>query len=90
MPLTALTSVDCGRYFAGLSSLQVLSFAHNFLLISANGEMVTTALITPTSGHCRSVHWSTTNVIAWFDEKAPDVQLSFVGDRVDTVTVGNP
>jgi len=90
MPLTALTSVDGGRYFAGLSSLQALSFAYNFLLISANGEIVTTALITPTSGHCRSVRWSTTNVIAWFDENVPDVQLSFVGDRVDTVTVGNP
>jgi hypothetical protein len=55
--------------FAGLSSLQALSFAYNFLLISANGEIVTPALITPTSGHCRSVHWSTTNVIESSDRK---------------------
>jgi len=34
-----LPSVAGGCYFAGLSSLQVVSFAHNFLLISANGEI---------------------------------------------------
>ena len=90
MPLTALTSVDDGRYFAGLSSLQALSPQYNFLLISADGQIVTTALITPTSGHCRSVSWSTTNFIGWFDEKSPDVQLSFTDDQVSTVTVLNP
>jgi hypothetical protein len=90
MPLTALTSVDDGRYFAGLSSLQALSFKYNFILISADGRIVTTALITPTSGHCRSVSSTTTNFIRWFDGKAPRVQLSFVGDQVDTVTVRNP
>jgi hypothetical protein len=90
MPFTALTSVDGGRYFAGLSSLQTLSPQYNFLLIRADGRIVTTALITPTSGHCRSVRSSTTNFIGWFDEKAPDVQLSFAGDQVDTVTVVNP
>lgn len=90
MPLTALTSVDEGRYFAGLSNLQALSFQYNFLLISADGQIVTTALITPTSGHCRSVSATTTNFIRWFDDKAPKVQLSFAGDQVDTVTVANP
>ena len=90
MPLTALTSVDGGRYFAGLSSLQTLADQYNFLLISADGRIVTTALITPTSGHCRSVSWSTTNFIGWFDEKAPDVRLSFEGGQVDAVTVMNP
>lgn len=90
MPLTTLTSVDDGRYFAGLSSLQTLSSQYNFLLISAGGRIVTTVLITPTSGHCRSVSWTTTNFIGWFDEKAPDVQLSFAGGQVDAVTVVNP
>lgn len=90
MPLTALTSVDEGRYFAGLSNLQVLSSQYNFLLISASGRIVTTALITATSGHCRSVSSTTTNFIRWFDEEAPDVRLSFAGDRVDSVTVLNP
>lgn len=90
MPLTALTSVDEGRYFAGLSSLRVLSHKYNFLLVSAEGQIVTTALITPTSDHCRSVSYTTTNSIRWFDEKTPDVQLSFAGDRIDTVTVLNP
>jgi len=90
MPLTALTSVDNGRYFAGLSNLQTLSFEYNFLLISASGQIVTTALITPTSGHCRSVSATTSNFIRWFDEEAPKVHLSFAGDQVDTVTVVNP
>lgn len=90
MPLTALTSVDGGRYVAGLSNLQALSFQYNFLLIRADGRIVTTALITPTSGHCRSVSASTTNFIGWFDQQAPDVHLSFAGDQVETVTVANP
>lgn len=60
------------------------------MLISESGRIVTTALITPNSGHCQSVRWSTTNYIGWFDEKAPDVQLSFADDEVDTVTVMNP
>lgn len=90
MPLTALTSVADGRYFVGLSNLQTLSFQYNFLLISAAGEIVATALITPTSGHCRSVSATTTNFIRWFDENAPKVQLSFAGDLVDAVTVVNP
>lgn len=90
MPLTALTSVEDGRYFVGLSSLQVLSSQYNFLLISADGHIITTALITPASNHCRAVSFSTTNFIRWFDERTPDVQLSFVGDQVDTVTVLNP
>ena len=90
MPLTTLTSVDNGRYFAGLSNLQTLSSQYNFLLISAGGQIVTTALISPTSGHCRSVSAKKTNLIRWFDEKAPTVQLSFAGDQVDAVTVVNP
>lgn len=90
MPLTALTSVNDGRYFAGLSNLRTLSHKYNFLLITADGQIVTTALITPTSGHCQSVSWTSTNYIGWFDEKAPDVQLAFVGGRVDTVIVRNP
>jgi len=90
MPLTALTSVDDGRYFAGLSNLQTLSFQYNFLLISAGGQIVTTALITPTSGHCRSVSATTTNSLHWFDESAPAVHLSFAGDLVAAVTVVNP
>jgi hypothetical protein len=76
MPLTALTSVNDGHYFAGLSSLQTLSSGYNFLLISADGQIVITALITLTSGHCRSVSSTTTNFIGWFNEKAPDVQLA--------------
>jgi hypothetical protein len=90
MPLTALTSVDEGRYFAGLSSLQAISSQYNFLLISASGQIVTTALITANSGNCGSVRSTTTNFIGWFDEAAPDVRLSFAGDRVDSVTVLNP
>jgi hypothetical protein len=90
MPFTALTRADGGRYFAGLSSLRTLSSDYNFMLISESGRIVTTALITPTSGHCRSVKWSTTNYIGWFDEKVPDVRLSFADDKVDTVTVMNP
>jgi hypothetical protein len=90
MPLTALTSVDDGRYFAGLSNLQTLSFQYNFLLVSAAGQIVTAALITPTSGHCRAVSATTTNFLRWFDETAPTVQLSFTGDQVAEVTVVNP
>jgi hypothetical protein len=90
MPLTTLTSVDDGRYFAGLSNLQTLSFRYNFLLIRADGQIVTTALITPTSGHCRSVSATVTNFIRWFDEKAPAVRLSFAGDQLDAVIVVNP
>jgi hypothetical protein len=88
-PLTALTSVNDGRYFAGLSNLQTLSAQYNFLLISADGKIVTTALITPSSGHCRSVSLTTTNFIRWFNEKAPDVRLSRVGRQV-FVTIANP
>lgn len=90
MPLTALTSVSDGRYFAGLSNLKTLSSEYNFILIRADGQIVMTALITPTSDHCRSLSWTTTNFIRWFDEKAPDVKLSFAGDQVETVTVLNP
>lgn len=90
MPFTALTSVDGGRYFAGLSSLRTLSSEYNFMLISESGRIVTTARITPNSGHCQSVQWTTTNYIGWFDEKAPDVRLSFAGGEVDTVIVINP
>lgn len=90
MPLTALTSVDNGRYFAGLSNLRTLSFRYNFLLMSADGQIVTTALITPTSGHCGSVSSTTTNFIGWFDEKVPDVHLSFAGGQVAKATVVNP
>lgn len=90
MPLATLTSVADGRYFAGLSNLQTLSSQYNFLLISASGQIVTTALVTPTSSHCRSVSATTTNFIRWFDEHAPTVQLSFAGDQVDAVTVVNP
>lgn len=90
MPLTALTSVDGGRYFAGLSSLQALSFDYNFILISASGQIVTTSLITPTSRHCKSLGSTTSNYILWFDESTPDVQLSFAHDRIEAVTVSNP
>lgn len=90
MPLTTLASVDDGQYFAGLSSLRALSFEYNFLLISAEGEIITTALITPTSDHCRVVSYTTTNSIRWFEEDTPDIALSFKGDRVDTITVVNP
>lgn len=90
MPLTALTSVNGGQYFAGLSNLQTLSSEYNFILVSEDGQIVTAALVTLTSGHCRSVSATTTNFIRWFSEKAPDVRLSFAGDRVDTVIVMNP
>ena len=90
MPFMALTSVEGGRYFACLSKLRTLASAYNFMLISESGRIVTTALITPNSGHCRAVRWSTTNYIGWFNEKAPDVGLTFGDDRVDTVTVTNP
>lgn len=90
MPLTALTSVDGGRYFAGLSNLKALAPEYNFLLISADGRIVTTARITSTSHHCRRISSTTTNFTRWFDDKAPKVQLSFVGGEVDKVFVENP
>jgi hypothetical protein len=90
MPLTALTSVDGGRYFAGLSNLKTIAHEYNFILISADGRIVTTALITPMSHHCRTLSATTTNFIRWFDDKAPKVQLSFEGGEVDKVFVENP
>lgn len=51
---------------------------------------MTTALTTATSGHCGSVSSTTTNFIGWFDEEAPEVRLSFAGERVDSVSVLNP
>jgi hypothetical protein len=90
MPLTALTSVNDGRYFAGLSSLQTLSSDYNFILISEDGKIVATALITVTSGHCRSVSATTTNFIRWFNEKAPEVHISFEDGQVNKITVVNP
>lgn len=90
MPLTALVNLGGSKYFAGLSTLKTLAYEYNFILFTESGRIVTTALISRTSGHCHHVSESVTNYIGWFDESAPNVRLVVDGSLVTSVIVRNP
>lgn len=90
MPLTALTNIDGGEYFAGLSDLKTLSHQYNFILFTQDGRFVAKALITPTSDHCRKVAHSVSNAIRWFDKESPQVWLEIDNGHPVKAIVKNP
>lgn len=88
-PLTRLVSVGHG-FFVGQSRLNPgkTGQEYNYLLINAEGGLVSKALVMPQSGHCSNLGPYQAQG-DWYDERAPLELIRVEGKALGITTSGN-
>lgn len=88
-PFTLLVPVQDGRYFAALSNhaLHAFDYGYNFALFTPQGEQLSRAYVSTSTGYCGRVRSTVSMYVYWFTQ-TPDVRVVEVDGKPDHVLVG--